>query len=214
MTQPFDSGLTRSRRELVQDRIAVLVTPFTVAQPNGFLEAVEPIDFEVTGSDETLNALETILQGRAPAIAIAALGSKGTQTGGPGSSVHELDVLIYFVSRHARGLVDGRARADAISDLALKSDPGIFAAMELVWSRLFDADMKPATSHPMKLVDDDPVAASPDLTVWRQRWRVRLTMDANLARDITQKFLEAATKLHLQPDDPGKAEIDVTTEVG
>lgn len=214
MTIPFDTGLLRSQREVVQDKIIELLEPFRVGAPGGggFLEAIEPISFRVTDDDYEIDMLDDAVGKRSPAIAIAALDLASHRAGGPGNGLDSLEIQIYVISRHRRGRTDGRARLDPIALTNAGADPGVFAILELVWSRLYDVDLKIPTLHELTRVKEQPLHTAEEQSIWSQEWSLTLTSDADLQRGITQKFTNAATKLKL-PEDPG-GRINANTTVG
>lgn len=219
MSQPFDTGAIKSLRELVQDKVISILQQFHVSQPGGFLEAIIPIAYRATrGGDEENHPISMLIsedfREQSPAIAVAALDLHSEQAGGPGNSMGVLELEIYAYSAHRRARTDGRARMDPTALADNTADPGIFAILELVWSRLFDADLRPATTHHLKRRLEQEIMTGSEGSLWRQNWTVSLTYDANLARGITQRLTEIRSRLHLQPDDPPKAEIDVTTTLG
>lgn len=217
MSWIFDTGALKSQRELVQDKIIELLQPFSVASSGGFLEAIVPIGYRVDekADDDSLAMLiEEDFRNRSPSIAIAALDSESEQAGGPGRSLASLEIEIYVFSSHKRSRTDGRARMDVTAIANQTRDPGVFAILELVWSRLFDAPLEPASAHELKRVSEHHMITGTKGTIWRQRWRLQQTYDADMARGITQLFTEAVTKLHLAPDDLAPAQITETTTIG
>lgn len=220
MSRTFDSGLAAPQRSLIQAAIIQKLAPLKLqtlggTDPKGFCQAIIPTSWRVRRELEgSVDLLWRVCNGRAPAICVAPLDLHPDQAGGPGRSVGELEIDLYFVSNHKRSLVEGRATADAIAAAADTADPGLYAMMELAWMYLFDVDLAIPTVHELKLHGEFEVDTVEKYTIWRQEWRALLGRDADMYRGITQKFTNAVTELDPTDDQPPALDIKLNTTVG
>lgn len=220
MPRTYDTGHAAPQRKLIADKIIEKLTPLLVpgagGAVDGFLEALIPIGYRVDRSEEDLavDMLWDDIGRKSPAVAVAPLDLRSTQAGGPGRAQGELEIEIYVVSSHRRGTTEGRMSGDAIAAGDNTADPGIWAILELVWSRLFDIKMGIATVHELKLEREAEVITDPTKTIWKMQWSIVVGRDANLYRGLTQKFTNARTTLNPTDDQPNAQNIKVNTTVG
>lgn len=220
MPRTFDTGHASPQRKLIADKIVEALTPFLKpglgGAADGFLEALIAIGYRVDRSDEdyAIDLLWKDLRGRSPAIAVAPLDLRVTQAGGPGRAQGELEIEIYVCSSHRRDTTEGRMSGDAIAAGDDTADPGIWAVLELVWSRLFDIKMGIATVHELKLEREAEIINDADKAIWKMQWSVVVGRDANLYRGLTQLFTNVKTELNPTDDQPDAQNINVDTTVG
>lgn len=219
MTWAYDNGLASPIRTLLRDAIVAKLQP--LKKPVGFLEAVIPIGFYIHGPTDDLgiDLLEDELRGRAPAIAIALGDGKDEPAGDIDRSLSTVDIELYFVTDHKRGLTHGRVVGDVSAAAADTNDPGLDAMLELAWQLLFKSDLGIGTApkrrvQPLWRVGEGQLIADKDKTIWHQHWATKLTYDVNLQRATTQKLIGMTATL--QPsagDQPSSLNLVVSTDL-
>jgi len=208
----YDSGLAGPIRTLVRNAVVAKLAPLGVAH-SGFLEAIVPIGFEVRGHDDhSIDLLWNELNGKIPAVGVAALGMAFHASGAPDRSRAELAVEVYVVSSHRRGVTEGRTSSDAAA-ADLTQDPGIDVTLELIWQLLFNADLGiGARANPMKLTREVEIIADNDRTIWAQHWECLVTRDVNKNRDVTQLLTQMVSTLSQSRLDPDPVPLIVESD--
>jgi len=212
MTWVFDSKLPKPVRTLIENAIIAKLARYTVPS-GGWLEALISIGFSIKGPNDDLGIdnLWQELNGRTPAVAVTTTKLSGSDGGAQGLSDGHLTVELYFVSSHRRGLTDGRTASDIASDISDANDPGLHAALELVWMQLLGADLGigPQVAD-LRFLEEDEIISDNEKTIWQQTWRVRVDRDVNLLRDSVQKL----TGLAANAKAPGElAGVSVVTRL-
>jgi hypothetical protein len=211
MPHAFDTGLTKPQRTvIIEGAIALLAG---LKRTNGlYLLAVEEFGGVIRSfsDDEGIDELMFVLQGRAPGIALS-LGDRTAAAGGRGGHKHldELELLVYFLSRHPRSLQAGRQTADAIAAASNVADPGLHVMFEhveelLVGSRIGGTP----TVKQCRLTREIEVRTRNGFTLWCQHYAITLDRQINEFRGVTQYLEHIRTTLHLgdttvpAPNDP------------
>ena len=211
----YEHGQARSQRELVQLAIVDLLAPLARGAPSGFLEAIEPIAFDVTERDDaSIELLEHHLNGRSPAVAVAVLGAE-RQAGAvaPGVRLAALTVEIYHYTTHRRGMVEGRAVEDVASIANRARDPGVYAQLELVWGALADRTLGIPWVHALEWHRERHMITDPEHTLWCQEWRVIVERNVNWTKGLTQRLTEMVATLRPTGNEPDGKHIVVQTDV-
>lgn len=214
MPHAFDTGLDKPQRTKIRDAIIARLAPLKKsANPALYVSAngikTLPRPFRGAGDDEGREMLAQELQGMAPGIAIAlgrtsfeARGTSAVESGG------ELEIAIYVVSAHLKGLVEGRLYGDAIAAAANTNDPGLFTMLEHVRELLLGQELAIDGVGPLRPQEEDEVATFADFTVWEQRYLVDVDIEINPQRGITQllESIQVNTQLDgIDDDDTGSA---------
>lgn len=210
MGHAFDTGLDAPQRTKIRLAIAARLADLRKsANPPRYLAAIKsiPRPYKGEGDEKGEFFLGRAFAGQAPAVAIA-LGRTAYDPQGaePGELVGELDVVVYVASSHARDLVDGRLAPDVTAANDLTRDPGVEVMLEHVRERLAGQSLGVEGVNELRLVEDDEAATFEDLTVFEQRYRVRVETRINPLRAETRVItsIETKTELDTIPDDePG-----------
>lgn len=189
MSLVFDTGLSRSNRELivgaVASKLAELRRP---PAAESYLTAIVSLSRVAGGkSDEDfLIDLAKAVSGRVPCVAIATGACKSDNDGLEAlETTDTLELAIYVVSGNQRGVVDGRLFADASAIADSTKDPGVFTILQHVTERIQGADLGIPSVHEPRKLDEDEVWSGDDVTVWGQTYRVAVTVTVNPDRNAT-----------------------------
>lgn len=211
MPHTFDTGLAKPLRTLiVQGAVTVLAN---LKKTNGlYLHAVEEFGGVIRSyaDEEGIAELEHLLQGRAPAVAISLADRTGGAAGvGGHKHLDEIELLVYFYTRHPRGLEAGRQVTDAIGAAANTADPGLHVIFEhveelLVGSRLGNTPQ----IKQLRFTREVEVRTRNGFTLWCQHYAVSVDRQLNEWRGVTQYLTHIRSTLHLgdssvaAPNDP------------
>lgn len=201
MGHTFDTGLAKPQRSLVREAVAGrLADLLKAAEPPRYLAAIKYLPKPMRGqSDEDGKAmLIEVLQGQAPAIAIA-IGRKQYDRTGPNTleQVGELELVVYVTSAHGRDIVEGRLSQDVSAERTLTADPGIETILEHVEERLLGQELGIETVSALAGGEEDEVATFKDMTIWSQSYTVTVDRTVNPARGITQLVTSAENRVGL-----------------
>lgn len=214
MAHAFDTGLAAPQRTLIQDGIVTLLA--ALLRPTGYLQAVIPFGGVVrTWTDaDGVAMLAEELGGRKPSIAVAVgdLSSSPAGTGGFGFK-EELEVLLYFVSDHARSITRGRTKIDTVGAGDVTKDPGLHVMMAHAKELVIGQRCGVSPSHPsIKQVRPDreeELLTKPDLTIWLQTFRVTTTLTINPHRGVTQLLESLRVRTIEDPSTGVDAEVEL-----
>ncbi len=197
MSHRHDSGLTRAQRSLIREAIVAQLAQLIVAtKPEAnaegapedkFVVAVralpQPVRLEGDSVDEhVLDAL----QGGSPAICVALGNRRFESSGSDGRQwLGELDVHVYAVSSHARGMVDGRLAGDTVADGDSTKDPGLEVLCEHIFERLAGWPLTAARADELRAVREEFLWVGDDFTVVEILFTTRVTTNVNPNRDRT-----------------------------
>lgn len=217
MSWAYDNGLNTPLRTAVRGAIVTLLQP--LKRPIGFLDALIPIGFYIHGptDDIGIEMLEDALKGRSPAIAVALCDGKDEPAGDLQRSLQTVDIELYFVTDHQRGLTEGRVVGDVSAAASDNADPGLDAMLELAWQLLFKADLGIGTApkrrvQPLWRIGEGQIIAAKDKTIWHQHWATKLTCDVNLQRGITQRLIGMTATL-LPDGQPSQVGLQISTDL-
>lgn len=201
----FDTGASAPMRTILRSHIVARLARLLRTDPSGrgFVTAILPFGGVVRSYTDELgiDELYTLLNGRAPAIAVG-LGDKNYKAAGAGGYQFTsfVDVHVYFASMHSRSLF-ARQAGDFIATVVPTLDPGIDVMMELtedllIGERARDADgtFSPAIKS-LKPKREEELATSNDITLWVQTYEAELTRTIDEHRDVTQKVTGFMTTL-------------------
>jgi hypothetical protein len=211
----FDTGLAYAQRSLIRDAIVTRLSALlTTAAPSRYLHAVKPIarPYRGEGDEDGAAILVSALLGQAPAIAVA-LGRKTYEAtdAEPYTSRGTIDVAIYVLSKHPRGLVDGRLKTDVAGNAAITADPGIEAMLEHVEELLLGQSLGIAGVSELRPVDEDEVATADDGTIWEQTYTIGVERQINPSRLMTTVIdsIEGRHTPHDIEDDDEESDEDL-----
>lgn len=220
MSHTFDSALPAPQRTIVAQAIvnalAPLLLPTLGGDADGFLEGlfITSIPIDSKHDLDEIDLLVEAIGAKSPCVAINPRDLKPTQTGGPGCARGDLTVDLYFYSTHLRSTTEGRATSDALSIASDAADPGVWAIVELVWARLFDARLGAGTwLRELKMTAEEELLTDGGKTLWKQAWSVQMTRNANMYRGITQLLERLHTTLQLRDAENTAATIVEDTDV-
>lgn len=203
MAHAFDTGLAAPQRTLVvQGAVAALAGLKKTA--GLYLEAVEQFGGVIRSyaDEEGIAELEQLLQGRAPAIAIS-LGDRTPGGAGVGGHKHfdELELLVYFYTRHPRNIQAGRQTQDAISVAANTADPGLHVIFEHVEELLVGSRIGGSTPtiKQCRLTREVEVRTRNGFTLWCQHYAIGVDRQIKEFRSITQKLAEIRASIRPTP---------------
>lgn len=195
MPHIFDTALTTPQRTLVMNGavLALSAKLRSVDPVNGYLAAVSRYGSVVRSWADTdgVSDLFNTLMGQAPAIAVA-LGDKVSKAPALGGYQfqQELELLVYFLSNHSRGLVDGRMIIDNVAAASNTADPGLHVMMEHAEELLIGLRCGASTTIKQIRPDrEEELLSREGLTLWLQTYRITLSRTINEYRNVTQ-FLD------------------------
>lgn len=195
MSLTFDTGLTRSVREVLVGAVAVALAG--LRRPTKYLTAIVSLPRIAQGkADEDFIAeLARILQGRVPCIAIATGSAKPESISEDALEMTDtIELGVYVISGNQHGVVDGRLFVDAAAATDDTKDPGVFAMLEHVTERLQGAALGIAGIHEPRKTDEDEVATFDDVTIWGQTYSVDVSRTINPDRAATTLMTSIAAK--------------------
>jgi hypothetical protein len=184
VTLAFDSGLARSRRELILEAVAAKLAP--LKRPTKYLAAV--VSLPRAEQDEDLLAdIARAANGRTPLVAIAMGGKDPEGSGQERTQNHgEYEFTIYVLSSNQAGVTVGRLLVDERALADDTKDPGVFAMLEHIEERVWGASLGIAGIEEPIQVKEDELATFDDATIWFQRYTVGAHIAINPDRDATQ----------------------------
>lgn len=187
MSLTFDTGLSRSTRELIVGALAAKLDG--LRRPTKYLVRIASLSRVAGGKadEDFLIDLAKAVNGQVPCVAIAT--GRATAEGDGLEAIQlaeEIEIGIYVVSANQRGVVDGRLFVDVTAATDDARDPGVFAMLQHVAERIAGADLGvPGVDVPRK-VDEDEIWSGDDVTIWGQVYRVRVEASVNPNRDGTE----------------------------
>lgn len=212
MAHAYDTGLAVPMRTAIRNAITAKLAPLLKRQtppaPAKYLQAIKTVarPMRGQGDEEGKDLVANALLGQAPAIAIA-LGKLPAEQADTTRTIYqgELEVALYMISEHARGVEEGRLYGDAISAADDTADPGIWTVLEHARERIAGAHLGIAGVEEPLFVDEDEVVTAADATIWEQRYSISLTIVINHARettDIATSIESRTTPDGVNPDGP------------
>lgn len=215
MSWVYDSGLSAPVRTLIRNAVVTKLAPLTRAG-GGWLETVIPIGYTVKGpSDEAgIDQLYSDLNGRTTAIAVSTAKSVHDLNGTPDRAKARLQIDLYLLSSHRRGLTEGRTAPDVASAGSNARDPGLDAALELAWMFLQDVDLGLGPQvRGLRMLEEEELAFDNEKTIWQQSWQVWVERDVNKLRASVQKLVQLHSTLKPVGDEPVSKHIVEDTNV-
>lgn len=223
MAHRFDSGLTRAQRRLIREAVIAQLGQLIVAtKPESNLSGAAQDKFVVAvralatpikfGDTDLEDHLATVLQAGTPAICVA-LGDRRFDATSTDARrwQGELDVHVYAVSTHARGLVE-RLAGDNVADTNDAADPGLEVLLEHIFERLAGWPLTAQRATELRPTKEEFVYVGEDYTVAEILFTTRVQTDVNPHRDKTQKALDIlSTHTDVTAGDPSDvvAETDL-----
>lgn len=208
MSLVFDTGLTRSTREVLVGAIATAIAG--LRQPTKYLSAVVSLPRLAHGreDDDFLAELARAVGGRVPCVAIATGDGKTETIGEDALELTEtIELAVYVVSGNQRGVVDGRLFVDAAAAADDTKDPGVFAMLQHVTERIQGADLGVAGIHEPRKSTEEMVATFEDVTIWSQTYLVDTTLTINPDRDATT-VMTSIEAMHKGDGIPDATDLD------
>jgi len=203
MARTYDTGLSAPQRTLIRAAIATRLAPLLKSN-GGYLRKIGVLPRPMRGrSEEEVSLVVQAIDALAPAVLIA-LGRKRVEpTGTDGLEWRgELEVVVYAASSNARSYVDGRLAADVVAAADDTADPGIEVILQQIEERLLGQDLSIPTSVELREATEDETWTFSDITVWEQHYTMRVTLDINPNRGITQKVTSIEVEDLLDQADP------------
>lgn len=208
MTLRFDSGLSRSTRELIVGAVASKLAE--LRRPTKYLAAIVSLSRPAAGkSDEDfLIDLAKAANGRVPCVAIATGDCKSQSDGEDGYEMTDtIELGIYVVSGNQRGVVDGRLFVDITAAADDTKDPGVFAILQHVTERIQGAMFGLEGIHEPRKFEEGEVWSGDDVTVWGQTYNVDVSSSINPDRDATT-LMTSIEALHRGDGIPDASSLD------
>lgn len=186
MSLVFDTGLSRSTREIIVGALAQQLDE--LRRPQRYLAAIVTAPRLAHGKEDEdfVGELAHIANTRVPCIAIALGDAKSETTSEDGLELTDtIEIGIYVVSGSQRGLVDGRLFVDAKAAVDDSKDPGVFAIMQHVTERIQGADLGiEGVRVPVK-TGEAMVMTLANASIWELTFRVDVDLSINPDRDAT-----------------------------
>lgn len=221
MSHEFDTGFVlpqrRKLREAIIARIREDLEIPTKPTSTGELYLADVVELAAPfqqGDGDLEEMLKESIAGRSPVVAVA-LGSRSFRSTNTDerSWRGELQVHVYVLSSHARGLLERLRGGDEASEIDRAVDPGLETMMEHVFERLAGftpPDCRCAELRPNR--EDFPYVAD-DFSVAEMMFDVEIQTDVNPNRARTQ----VVTNIHTthedtEAGDPSDLEARTTLE--
>lgn len=209
----FDTNLAKPLRTLIRERLIAQLSPL-LKRNGGYLAELKPFGAVITGSgdDVHIDMLWDLLQGKAPAVAIALGDKQYTAAGDQWRYKGPLDIHVYVVLQHNRS-PEARLAGDVVSEHNLSADPGGDVILEEIEQLLIGADLGIGpTVKELRPERERFVTAIEHYALFEQAYTCVVTRTINPARRArTQQLDEIKTTGHLAPDaDPTRRPITTT----
>ena len=191
MSLTFDTGLTRSTRELIVGALAAALADLR-RPPNGarYLAGIVSLPEMASGkeSEESpfLSDFAGAAGGRVPCIGIATGDAKSEAESEDALELRDtIEIGIYVMSGNQRGLVDGRLFVDVGAAADDTKDPGVFAILQHVAERIQGADLGiPGVGVPFK-TGEALIMTFSNGTLWGQTYQLAVHFEINPNRNAT-----------------------------
>jgi hypothetical protein len=218
MAHSFDTGYETPQREVIRAGVIAELEKLKRTGPTSglYLQTVAGIPSQLQATDE-IDDVKRQCGGKIPA-ALVALG-KSTFTPQAVSKRDrfndDVDIKVYMISTNERKPDLARVAGDVASQSSLQVDPGIETMLEhslellnqLTFAPPADA---PACIYQMFPQEQDELFHDAEMTVWLQRWSVRLVRAFARDKGITQLVTEVLTTVH-QDGAPAEDDRQVLT---
>lgn len=207
MAHVYDTGLALPQRTLiVRGAVTLLAQLRRPPVGIGYLNAVISWGGVIRSytDDIGIDLLWQDLQGRNPAIAIA-LGDKRSKPAGMGGFNFQghLDLLVYHLSRHQRGLEAGRQEIDAAGLADDHADPGLHVQMEHTEELLIGQRCgASSTIKQIVPVSEEEIRTEGGLTLWVQHYAISVERTINRDRSVVQMLTDIRT--NVRTSDPAQ----------
>lgn len=215
MPHVYDTGLAKPQRTLIRD--AVVARLAALKRPTMYLEAVAMIPARVTGRGDDAGIAEIldVLNGRAPALVVALGRAEYAPGGMPASrAMKTIEIAIYAVSNHSRGVVDGRLANDAAAATVTR-DPGIETMLEHAEQMLLGKPLGLSDGiQEIRPVSEDELATAKDLTIWEALYSIRVERRINHNRLITEILTEIEAGHRVDGADPANPVYTTRSTLG
>lgn len=201
MPHVYDTGLALPQRTAIRN--AVIARLGLLKRPTYYLQAVAPLPGEITADEEGFKAIEQAVHGRAPALLVALGRGESASAGMPASTARkEIEIVVYVLSKHARGTVEGRLAGD-VASLDVTKDPGIETMLEHIEELLLGWDLGIAGVSEIRPVSEAEIESNEAQTLWEMTFAVRVMRDVNHYRLLTTLLNEIDAQHLVDGADPG-----------
>jgi hypothetical protein len=219
MAHAFDSGLAKPQETLLRDSAVEVIRGLHVDN-GGYLRAVEPWGgLARSYQDETgIDLLFSELKGRAPAILVGLGDIVGKPAGMGGFNfAADVELVLYHSNNHLASMTAGRTAISSRALVADTRDPGLEVMRahtrqlligqrlggQLVTNAVGEATRKVASIKQVEFLREEELRTDKTITVWAQRFGVRMTYTINPHRGVTQMLEELRTVVRPTGVDPG-----------
>ncbi len=208
MSLAFDTGLTRSVREVLVGAVATALAE--LKRPTKYLMAIVSLPHTARGGDDEafLGDIARVALSRVPCVAVATGAAKPETDSGDGLELADtIELGVYVVSGNQIGVVDGRLFVSEAAEADDTKDPGVFAMLEHVTERLQSLEVTLGTSgvSVLRKTGEDEIATFDDATIWELKFDVEVKRSINPDRDATPLMTE------IQADHKGTGIPDATS---
>lgn len=215
MAHAFDTGLATPQRTLVRDGVVTALGPLLLS--NGlYLRYIGIFAGTLDGGMGEREELLDQLQGQAPAVLVA-LGRKTYEAAGATTQRNRyrgaIAVHVHVASNHMRSR-EARQAGDVVAAASVTKDPGLDTILEHVEELLIGYQIPDGNDSVYRLVpeDEDEVWHDNQISIWRQRYTVRVQRNINVYRDAVTLLTEIYTE-HDQDDAPVSPLLTTLTEI-
>jgi len=219
MSHTFDSGLSRSQRRLIREAVVAKLGELRLASLPGstsdlytvaVLELAAPIKW---GDGDLEDHIKKAVVGRSPVICVA-LGAREFMATNTDERRWRgaLDVHVYVVSSHARGLLERLRGGDAAAEASNAADPGLEVAMEHVFERLAGFVLPSCKAAELRPVREDFPWLNDEFTAAEILFTTQVTTDVNPRRAYSTVAVEVDTT-HTDQDAGDPSAVRHVTEL-
>jgi hypothetical protein len=188
----FETGFSFAKRTMLRRSVVTILSALT--RPAGYLRGVVPHGGVVRSwTDELGIDLLVRAAGPTPAIAVTVgTAAESETTVGVQVMAEDVELILYFVSQHSRGLLE-RLEPDIAAQADSHADPGLEIAMEHATELLLGQyPVKGSVKlKQLRKSREDELVTRPELTVYMQTWRCEMQQ-----RAVSKEFRTAPQLLN------------------
>ncbi len=188
----YDTGLHRPQRSEIRTALVDRIAAALAFAEGRYLRAVRGLPRQLKNdSPEEMGILFNVLQGQAPAVAVA-LGRKDYEPSGMGVATFEgtIDLAVYVVSANPRSREDGRLSTDVAGQADPTADPGVETILEHVEELLVGQELNIKSISEVRPRWEDELCTLLDVTIWEQHFTLRVERVMNPERDNDEVLTE------------------------
>lgn len=202
MAHRYDTGLAIPQRTALRN--AIIDRLGTLRRPAMYLMAVRPLPRRVTGDEDGIADIMNALGGQAPAMLVGLGNATHSAAGAPASRARKsLDVGVYVISGHGRGVVEGRMAGDTSATTDNARDPGVETMLEHAEELLLGRDLGVAGVSELRAEAETEIYSGDDFTIWELAFSVQISRDINHSRLVTQLLTEIDSQYSVVDSDVG-----------